>query len=74
MMSIIDFCSIRFPKKKSIKKGEKKHNGPKPSLAAFEKKQKNGVSILFGGVMCPWIGTCITFSEKKYYLEPYYFG
>ena len=26
-MSIIDFCSICFPKKKSVKKGEKKHNG-----------------------------------------------
>ena len=27
MMNIIDFCSICFPKKKSVKKGEKKHNG-----------------------------------------------
>ena len=31
MMSIIDFCSICFPKKKSIKKGGKKHSGPKPN-------------------------------------------
>ena len=32
MMSIFDLCSICFPKKKSMKQGEKKHNGPKPKL------------------------------------------
>ena len=36
MMSIIDFCSICFPKKKSIKKGEKKHNGPKPRFSTSQ--------------------------------------
>ena len=36
MMSIIDSCSICFPNKKSLKKGEKKRDGPKPTATTVD--------------------------------------
>ena len=69
MMSIIDFCSICFPKKKSIKKGEKRHNGPKPNQGQeMPGTQVHGVfSLLLTHTWYPAAVSFVLILRTKYF-------